>query len=272
MAKLGVDPEPEKDENATIRRIWKRLGIHPPEVEWLVVFDNVPEWMGLFFQLPLDDWSNGGRIRETQFFFSDLLDVNRPDSWQTGISILPHVESLLSLLLKEGYSSDAARYFVAAARIAVLFGIFCRICIHDKLRAKRLYEESLEMYGFVYEEKGGNIEIACSIGNLGSVYYDLGNLAKARTLYEDALKMKSGLCGEGVIRNAEIARLLSNLGNVWRHLVEYEKAKNHYRKALDIFFSVNLDIVAVVNNLEGFSTQIAPRASRAHAETTAWSF
>jgi len=95
-----------------------------------------------------------------------------------------------------------------------------------------------------------HIDVATSHDRLASVYSNLGEYAKAKKHYEEALNIKLKNFGESHI---EVVKSLNDLSKVHHDLGEYKTAENHAQKALNIQLKNpsenHIDIANSYNNL-----------------------
>ncbi len=90
-------------------------------------------------------------------------------------------------------------------------------------RAKRLQEESLEMYREIGDKQG----IAMSLNNLGNISYNQGDYEAARDFHERSLAIR-----RDVGDKQGIAVSLNNLGNVALDQRDYQGARSLYEESL----------------------------------------
>ena len=86
--------------------------------------------------------------------------------------------------------------------------------------------------GIKKEQLGANhVSVATSYSNLGTVYWETGDLEKAKEYYEWALKIQKQQLGANYV---DVATSYNNLGNVYKKTGDLEKAKEYYEWALEI--------------------------------------
>ena len=73
--------------------------------------------------------------------------------------------------------------------------------------------------------------VATDLNNLGLLYYNLGEYAKAEPLYKRALGISEKALGPD---HPSVALGLYNLGSLYDTLGDYEKAEPLYKRALEI--------------------------------------
>ncbi|MCK4469196.1 MAG: tetratricopeptide repeat protein [Desulfobacterales bacterium] len=95
----------------------------------------------------------------------------------------------------------------------------------DFYGAAKKWEKALR----IFEEHNFKKGISAAIGNLGVVYWNLGQYQKALNFYENALAIKKEI-GDRKGEGGD----LGNIGNVYADLGQYQKALGFYEKALAI--------------------------------------
>ena len=71
-------------------------------------------------------------------------------------------------------------------------------------------------------------------GNMGLVYYNLGNFEKALEMHEKDLEIKLKTVGP---LHASVATTKKDIGIVHHHLGDPATAKNYYKEAYEIFLT-----------------------------------
>ena len=75
------------------------------------------------------------------------------------------------------------------------------------------------------------MDLAASYNNLGTVYRNTGEFAKAKEYYERALEIRKEQLGPNHVK---VAASYNNLGVVCRSMGYLEKSKEYHRQAVDI--------------------------------------
>ena len=75
------------------------------------------------------------------------------------------------------------------------------------------------------------MNVAQSYNNLGIVYSDTGEFAKAKDYHERALEIRREQLGPN---HVDVAKSYNNLGTVYSETGEFAKAKDYYERALEI--------------------------------------
>ena len=91
--------------------------------------------------------------------------------------------------------------------------------------AKEYHENALAIGMEIGDRKGEG----AAYGNLGNVFYSLGEYKKAKEYYDKAVVITVEICDR-----KEEGTIYGNLGNVFHSLCEYIKAKEYYEKALEV--------------------------------------
>ena len=98
------------------------------------------------------------------------------------------------------------------------------LCCKDYLSAKECCEQALAVFRDEISDQGG--EAACH-GNLGCLYFHLGQYAKAEEHYKISVAMNKAINN----REGEIVSH-TNIGSVFKERGDYEKAIEYYKRAL----------------------------------------
>ncbi len=102
-----------------------------------------------------------------------------------------------------------------------------------RLRLDQLALKFLVRQLSIYERHYGqdHVETAALLGNLGTVYRQLGKLQEARAYYERAIKIKEQHYGQD---HVQTTASLGNLGNVYLKSGKLQEARTYYERALKI--------------------------------------
>ncbi len=73
------------------------------------------------------------------------------------------------------------------------------------------------------------MDVAASYNNLGNVYHDTGEFAKARDYHEQALEIRKEQLGPN---HVDVAASYNDLGMVCRSMEYLEKSKDYHRGRL----------------------------------------
>ncbi|OJW72063.1 MAG: hypothetical protein BGO68_00800 [Candidatus Amoebophilus sp. 36-38] len=118
--------------------------------------------------------------------------------------------------------------------------------------ALKYHKKALEMRRVLYKDKGEHSDIACSLNNLGIVYYSLRQYEKALKYHKKALEMRQVLYKDKG-EHSDIACSFNNLGIVYYSLRQYEEALKYHKKALEMYQQVYIgnhpDIANSLNNI-----------------------
>ncbi|MGN0187295.1 MAG: CHAT domain-containing protein, partial [Paludibacteraceae bacterium] len=95
------------------------------------------------------------------------------------------------------------------------------------------YLEALAIWKSVYGEQ--HPAYATSLNNLGSLYSDMGDYAKAERYYLESLSIRKSVLGE---QHPDYALSLNNLGWLYSAMGDYSKAERYYLESLSIHKSV----------------------------------
>jgi tetratricopeptide (TPR) repeat protein len=99
------------------------------------------------------------------------------------------------------------------------------------------YLKALALWKTIYPPQGGQ-RAASTLGNIGLVYYSMGDYPKALNYYFEALKMAEGGSGAKIDKDG-ISRQLGNIAIVYYEQKNYEKALEYNLKALEISQELN---------------------------------
>jgi tetratricopeptide (TPR) repeat protein len=109
------------------------------------------------------------------------------------------------------------------------------------------WEKSAELFSEYHPD---HADYSTSLNNLGILYKNLGDYAKAEEYYLQALAIQKKVLGE---EHADYARSLNNLGILYSDLGDYAKAEEYYLKSLAIRKKVlgeeHADYARSLNNL-----------------------
>ena len=121
------------------------------------------------------------------------------------------------------------------------------IDIKDKLH---YYESTIKVLDIL---KSKNETIAAFLGNLGNIYYHLGEYEKALPLFKNFLKIREEVLGKN---HPNTAASYNNLAVLYESMGEYEKAlplsKNSLKISEEVLGKNHSNTAASYNNLAGF--------------------
>ncbi|XP_035692194.1 uncharacterized protein LOC118426748 [Branchiostoma floridae] len=126
--------------------------------------------------------------------------------------------------------------------------VYTRLCDYEK--AKTCITWSLWDDGSKLGREKEHINLANSLINLGTIWWNLGDYRKAISCYEKSLQMKRENTVDPVI-----ATLLNNLGVIWSELGDVKMAVNYFEQSLQMKWSIcgkhatHPDIAKSLNNL-----------------------
>ena len=162
---------------------------------------------------------------------------------------------LYTIALLRFETDDAAKYLVTRAELDTTnvewqneAGVFISNYIADYDKAMMLYRRALKVAVRKYGEN--HPDVAVSLNNIGSVYFDQGDYTKALEYYDKALKIRTELLGEN---HPDVAVSLNNIGSVYFDQGDYTKALEYYDKALKILTELlgefHPDVATSLNNI-----------------------
>ena len=115
------------------------------------------------------------------------------------------------------------------------------------------------MFQALYEDEGKHPDIARSLRSVGAAYGKLGNAAKARQYYQQALQMQQAL-HEGE-NHDDVAQAFYTVELAYGCLGRLEEAIQHYEQALAVP-AVSQEMKAVIGHDLGIMYHIAALAAR----------
>jgi CHAT domain-containing protein len=120
------------------------------------------------------------------------------------------------------------------------------------------WEKSAKLFSEYHPD---HADYATSLNNLGVLYSDLGDYAKAEEYHLQSLAIRKKVLGE---EHADYANSLYNLGNLYRDLGDYAKAEEYYLKSLAIKKKVlgeeHADYASSLHNLGGLYSDLGDYA------------
>jgi len=144
------------------------------------------------------------------------------ETWEESGRLLPHA------IAATNHAEELQSELGKTASLLDLAGEYLRIRADFEF-ARRLGERALMIGEKVHGKKSS--EVALYANNLGSTFYQQGNLLKARELFEQALTIVEKVHGK---EHSEVAIRLNNLGMVELELGSLIKARGLFQQALEI--------------------------------------
>jgi tetratricopeptide (TPR) repeat protein len=147
--------------------------------------------------------------------------------------LLPHVETTLSHLKNCFNESECAdfnlEYNLGEAYATIGNYVKAKKNLHEDLliKQKRYKDYQIQVGEDIYI--GKHLDMAKSLGNLGKVYYYLGEYQEALKYEQQALKMFKIISPDN---HPDRANSLSNLGSVYYDLSKYQKSLKYHQQAL----------------------------------------
>jgi tetratricopeptide (TPR) repeat protein len=181
------------------------------------------------YSLALENYENSLKIAEELASPSDeadcrgaiaavLIEVGQYDK------ALDYQRTALAIYKEQGDKSGLARTLLNMGVVYRRRG-FLNSNRQDLLRALGLYEQYL---GLVKSEKKEE-EWIINLNNIGSVYYDLADYAKALDFFREALDRANQRGSKQMI-----SMVSSNIGIVQSTLGNYEESTKYYQRAIDL--------------------------------------